>query len=169
MPNHPLIHSFLNIACALIMVWLLSGCGYQLQKPLSIDQQLQPVYVEGPIGLTVEIKRLLISHGIAVSRKKSGASSSIYIDTIDNIDRSTSVSFDGRDAERLLLNQVAVSWRRGPQNLIEPTIISAETVQLANPDRRASQRSESELLTKELHMELADKTLQLIRHTAPSH
>ena len=41
----------MNLAIVLAIAVLPSGCGYQLQKPLSIENAEQPVYVDGDLLL----------------------------------------------------------------------------------------------------------------------
>ena len=80
---------------------LLTACGYQLQKPIAVDDNTQPVYVDGDRLLSLALKQQLRSNGIALASNSSNANSIITVVVVDNENRSYSVSADARDAEAL--------------------------------------------------------------------
>lgn len=169
----------------LLTATLLSSCGYQLQKPLSIEAQAQPVYVEGSLLLSIQLKRELIANNIHVSNDRHSAKSIISIHSINYDNRSFSVSKDGHDAEiqRNLSAEVKWVYKNNPagasaltavhasdessderRTILPYTVVSAEIVQVQNPDNKAAQQQESELLLRELHAEIITKTISLIRY-----
>jgi len=157
-----------TIIAAIIL--LLTACGYQLQKPIAVDDNTQPVYVEGDRLLSLALKQQLRSNGIALVSNASSASSIITVALIDNDSRSYSVSVDARDAEALRSMAASIEWHRiatsesSDRTLIQKTIVDAEVVQIQNPDNVAAQNSEGEILVRELRERLVEKMISLIRY-----
>ncbi len=149
---------------------LLTACGYQLQKPIAVDDNTQPVYVDGDRLLSLALKQQLRSNGIALASNSSNANSIITVVVVDNENRSYSVSADARDAEALRSMTASIEWHRiiGGKNsnrtLIQKTIVDAEVVQIKNPDNVAAQNSEGEILVRELRERLVEKMVSLIRY-----
>ena len=153
-----------------VITLLLTACGYQLQKPIAVDDNTQPVYVEGDRLLSLALKQQLRSNGIALVSNASSANSIITVALVDNESRSYSVSVDARDAEALRSMAASIEWHRiatsegGDRTLIQKTIIDAEVVQIQNPDNVAAQNSEGEILVRELRERLVEKMISLIRY-----
>lgn len=149
---------------------LLSACGYQLQKPLSLAASTQPIYIEGDRRISLALKQQLRSNGIEIAEKSSAASSVITVSLIDNDRRSYSISVDARDAETLRSMTAAIEWRyranknNSSRQLLKKSLVSAEVVQVKNPDNVAAQSSESEILMRELRERLVEKMISLIRY-----
>ena len=149
---------------------LLTACGYQLQKPIAMDDNTQPVYVEGDRLLSLALKQQLRSNGIALVSNASSASSIITVALVDNESRSYSVSVDARDAEALHSMAASIEWHRiatsegSDRTLIQKTVVDAEVVQIQNPDNVAAQKSEGEILVRELRERLVEKMISLIRY-----
>ena len=165
--------SWLNIKATTIVViaLLLSACGYQLQKPLVVEANTQPVYVEGDRLISLALKQQLRSNGIQIAKTTSAANSVITVAVINTDNRSYSVSADARDAEILRSMTASIEWHHraakknsNAQRLLEKTFISTEVVQVKNPDNVAAQNSESETLLRELRERLAEKMINLIRY-----
>ena len=162
----------LTIKATLIAVitLLLTACGYQLQKPITIDDSIQPVYIDGDRLMSLALKQQLRSNGIALATNSSTANSIITIVVVDDENRSYSVSADARDAEVLRSMAASIEWHRiiGSKNsnrtLIQKTIVDAEVVQIKNPDNVAAQNSEGEILVRELRERLVEKMVSLIRY-----
>ena len=157
------------IIIATIML-LLTACGYQLQKPIAVDDNTQPVYVEGDRLLSIALKQQLRSNGITLANNASSANSIITVALIDNDSRSYSVSIDARDAEALRSMVASIEWHRiatsenDDRTLIPKTAVDAEVVQIQNPDNVAAQNSEGEILVRELRERLVEKMISLIRY-----
>ena len=149
---------------------LLTACGYQLQKPIAVDDNTQPVYVEGDRLLSIALKQQLRSNGITLASNASSANSIITVALIDNDSRSYSVSIDARDAEALRSMVASIEWHRiatsenDDRILIPKTAVDAEVVQIQNPDNVAAQNSEGEILVRELRERLVEKMISLIRY-----
>jgi len=149
---------------------LLTACGYQLQKPIAVDDNTQPVYVEGDRLLSIALKQQLRSNGITLASNASSANSIITVALIDNDSRSYSVSIDARDAEALRSMVASIEWHRiatsenDDRTLIPKTAVDAEVVQIQNPDNVAAQNSEGEILVRELRERLVEKMISLIRY-----
>ena len=149
---------------------LLTACGYQLQKPIAVDDNTQPVYVEGDRLLSIALKQQLRSNGITLANNASSANSIITVALIDNDSRSYSVSIDARDAEALRSMVASIEWHRiatsenDDRILIPKTAVDAEVVQIQNPDNVAAQNSEGEILVRELRERLVEKMISLIRY-----
>ena len=149
---------------------LLSACGYQLQRPIALDDNTQPVYVDGDRLISIALKQQLRSNSIAIASTASSAKSIITVALIDNDSRSYSVSADARDAESLRSMAASIEWHRiaASENiertLIEKTVVNAEVVQTQNPDNVAAQDSEGEILIRELRARLVEKMISLIRY-----
>ena len=153
-----------------VIALLLTACGYQLQKPIAMDDNTQPVYVDGDRLLSLALKQQLRSNGIALVSNASSANSIITVALVDNDSRSYSVSVDARDAEALRSMAASIEWHRiatsesSDRTLIQKTIIDAEVVQIQNPDNVAAQNSEGEILVRELRERLVEKMISLIRY-----
>ena len=153
-----------------VITLLLTACGYQLQKPISVDDTTQPVYVGGDRLLSITLKQQLRSNGVALVSNASSANSIITVGLINNDSRSYSVSIDAREAEVLRSMAASIGWHRiatsgnGDRTLIPETVVDAEVVQIKNPDNVAAQNSESEMLVRELRERLVEKMISLIRY-----
>jgi len=153
-----------------VIALLLTACGYQLQKPIAMDDNTQPVYVDGDRLLSLALKQQLRSNGIALVSNASSANSIITVALVDNDSRSYSVSVDARDAEALRSMAASIEWHRiatsesSDRTLIQKTIVDAEVVQIQNPDNVAAQNSEGEILVRELRERLVEKMISLIRY-----
>lgn len=153
-----------------VIALLLTACGYQLQKPIAMDDNTQPVYVDGDRLLSLALKQQLRSNGIALVSNASSANSIITVALVDNDSRSYSVSVDARDAEALRSMAASIEWHRiatsesSDRTLIQKTIVDAEVVQIQNPDNVAAQNSEGEILVRELRERLIEKMISLIRY-----
>ena len=153
-----------------VITFLLTACGYQLQKPIILDDNTQPVYVDGDRLISIVLKQQLRSNSIATVSNASSAKSIIKVALIDNDSRSYSVSANARDAESLRSMAASIEWHRiaASENiertLIQKTIVNAEVVQTQNPDNVAAQNSEGEILIRELRERLVEKMINLIRY-----
>ena len=153
-----------------VIALLLTACGYQLQKPIAMDDNTQPVYVDGDRLLSLALKQQLRSNGIALVSNASSANSIITVALVDNDSRSYSVSVDARDAEALRSMAASIEWHRiaisenSDRTLIQKTIVDAEVVQIQKPENVAAQNSEGELLIRELRGRLVEKMISLIRY-----
>ena len=153
-----------------VIALLLTACGYQLQKPIAMDDNTQPVYVDGDRLLSLALKQQLRSNGIALVSNASSANSIITVALVDNDSRSYSVSVDARDAEAVRSMAASIEWHRiatsesSDRTLIQKTIVDAEVVQIQNPDNVAAQNSEGEILVRELRERLVEKMISLIRY-----
>lgn len=145
---------------------LQTGCGYQLQKPLVLDATLQPVYIEGDSSFKILLVRRLQAQDLALTNSPTSANSRIKITAANQEQRSASVSSDGRDAEHLSLNSVYLSWLKGNEIIIPPTLITAEAIQIGNPEQLTAQQAESDLINTEIRNEIIDKALRLIRYAS---
>ena len=153
-----------------VITLLLTACGYQLQKPIALDDSTQPVYVDGDRLITIALKQQLRTNSIALASNPSSAKSIITVALVDNDSRSYSVSIDARDAEVLRSMEASIEWHRiavaesSERTLIEKTVVNAEVVQTQKPENVAAQNSEGELLTRELRGRLVEKMMSLIRY-----
>jgi len=135
-----------------------------------MDDNTQPVYVDGDRLLSLALKQQLRSNGIALVSNASSANSIITVALVDNDSRSYSVSVDARDAEALRSMAASIEWHRiatsesSDRTLIQKTIVDAEVVQIQNPDNVAAQNSEGEILVRELRERLVEKMISLIRY-----
>ena len=135
-----------------------------------MDDNTQPVYVDGDRLLSLALKQQLRSNGIALVSNASSANSIITVALLDNDSRSYSVSIDARDAEVLRSMEASIEWHRiavaesSERTLIEKTVVNAEVVQTQKPENVAAQNSEGELLTRELRGRLVEKMMSLIRY-----
>ena len=159
-----------KLAIIAAITLLLTACGYQLQKPIAMDDNTQPVYVEGDRLLSLTLKQQLRSNGIELVSNSSSASSIITVALVDNESRSYSLSVDARDAEVLRSMAASIEWHRiatsgnSDRTLIQKIVVDAEVVQIKNPDNVAAQNSESEILVRELRERLVEKMINLIRY-----
>ncbi len=155
-------------AIVILATLIISGCGYQLQQPLLAEATLQPIYIDAQTQWKVSLTRQLMANNITVTKNRNIAGSVITLQQVDRSNRSLSVSAEGRDAERLRSVNVQLAWISKQQTLIAPVILSAEREQLTNPEQRAAQQRESELVDNELTQMITTKTLQLIRYAQHS-
>ena len=143
---------------------IIGGCGYQLQQPLLTEAALQPIYINAQTQWKVSLTRQLMANNIKVTKNRNTAGSVITLQQVERSNRSLSVSAEGRDAERLRSVNVQLAWISKQGTLIAPVILSAEREQLTNPEQRAAQQRESELVDNELTQMITTQTLQLIRY-----
>jgi len=148
----------------IVLFQCITSCGYQLQKPLLIEDHLQPIYVSGNLLLSNALTRKLREQSIVIANNAANARSFMRIELIDASTRELSISHDGRTAEnsRNLLAQL--EWRSSEKQLLD-TIISANANQSSNPENQAAQQAEAELIAGELQQKLIATAMQRIRHT----
>ena len=155
-------------AVFILATLIISGCGYQLQQPLVAEAALQPIYIDAQTQLKVSLTRQLRANNITVTKNRNAAGSVITLQQVDRSNRSLSVSAEGRDAERLRSVNVQLAWVSKQRTLITPVLLSAEREQLTNPEQRAAQQRESELVDNELTQMITAQALQLIRYAQHS-
>lgn len=167
----------IKLAIVLAIVILPSGCGYQLQKPVSINNAEQPVYVDGDLLLALALKRQLTLNNIGTSKRLSSAGSVVSVALIDDDSRSYSISLDGRNAEVLRTMKASIEWRSvdskktnisDSRELLPRSVVSAEQVQIQNPDSVTAQTREAESISKEMREALVAKMLNLMRYRSQS-
>ena len=155
-------------AVFILATLIISGCGYQLQQPLVAEVALQPIYIDAQTQWKVSLTRQLMANNITVTKNRNAAGSVITLQQVDRSNRSLSVSAEGRDAERLRSVNVQLAWVSKQRTLIAPVLLSAEREQLTNPEQRAAQQRESELVDNELTQMITAQALQLIRYAQHS-
>ena len=125
-----------------VIALLLTACGYQLQKPIAMDDNTQPVYVDGDRLLSLALKQQLRSNGIALVSNASSANSIITVALVDNDSRSYSVSIDARDAEALRSMAASIEWHRialaesSERTLIQKTVVECRSGSDTKPRER---------------------------------
>ncbi len=161
------------VSLMLFITILLTGCGYQLQKPLSVEINAQPIYIEGDLLLSIALKRQLVAEGLLISNKRSSANSTITLNNVDFESRNFSVSDEGKNAETQRNMSAGIKWKYNSENtendtgsrtLLPYSTVTTEIVQVKNLDNVAAQQSESDLLLREARDEIAEKMVQLIRY-----
>lgn len=156
--------------CLVVVTAIISGCGYQLQKPLQVSAQAQPIFIEGELLLGIALKRQLAANGISTTKLLRNAGSQVKIKLIEDDIRSYSVSLDGRNAEVQRSMSASIEWKLvnkdsdTEKQLLSQTTVSAEQVQIQNPDNVSAQASEAELIAQELREQLAEKMLNVMRY-----
>lgn len=145
-----------------LLILLVASCGYQLQKPLIIDDELQPIYISGDLLLSRALKRKLQEQQIVIANYTSNARSFIRIQLIKQDERELSVSHDGRTAEFIRRISAQLEWRSGEIRLLEVPI-HVQVIQSSNPDNQAAQQAEADLLTNELQHQIIEIALHRIR------
>lgn len=164
----------IKLILILAITILPSGCGYQLQKPLSINTAEQPVYVDGDLLLALALKRQLALNNISTSKKLSNAGSVVSVAIVDDDSRSYSISLDGRNAEVLRTMKASIEWRSvdskktNSRELLPRSVVSTEQVQIQNPDNVTAQTREAESIGKEMRETLVQKMLNLMRYRSHS-
>ncbi len=158
----------LRTLCFFGLVALLAGCGYQLQKPLAIAAEYQPVLVSGSPALATGLRRALRSEGIALTRNASDAASKMLVEDLDYDTHNLSVGSDGRNAERLQRISAQYSWTitradAKTETLAGPIALQREVIQLLQPGNPAAQAQETELLREELRAALVQDMLMIVR------
>lgn len=162
--------------------WLgLAGCGYQLQKPLSVDKSMQPVYIDGDLNLRLLLERELRALNIRSTEKISAARSIMSITIVENDTRNLTVSDDGRNAESMRRLVSQFSWRYNTgvsdtidnvpndRNIVESTLLETDATQINNPENYHAERAEAELVDQELRTEIINQILTRIRYAKPLH
>lgn len=167
----------IKLILILAITILPSGCGYQLQKPLSINTAEQPVYVDGDLLLALALKRQLALNNISTSKKLSNAGSVVSVAIVDDDSRSYSISLDGRNAEVLRTMKASIEWQSvdskktnssDSRELLPRSVVSTEQVQIQNPDNVTAQTREAESIGKEMRETLVEKMLNLMRYRSHS-
>jgi len=170
--------------------FFVASCGYQLQPALQLSNDFQPIYVEGELQLKTALRRALKRQSIQITDSRSLANSIVTLSNTHTESRGYSLSSDARNAEFLVIARATLQWRRSrfnseraPSNtepkqsdtnhtplstkdasLVPAVELSAETIQLQNPDQLNAQQQESSLVSEELRSALVEKMLRLIRY-----
>lgn len=154
-----------------------SGCGFQLARPLALNDELQPVLLNARDPLAVTLKRTLQSRGVKVldsafernaGSETNAAKTRLALRNIDREKRNYSVNFSGKNAEFLLSLKADVIWSELPgeesvvaKELFKKTI-EVETVILANPSNPGAERSEIRATERLLEQRFCENILLLM-------
>ncbi|MGB5324210.1 MAG: hypothetical protein WBN40_02135 [Pseudomonadales bacterium] len=154
------------ITRVLVCAIALAGCGYQLQKPLLLQQGWQPLFLDADINLQRVLRNELAKSNIAITRSRKQAGSVLTLRASDIAVRGISISFDGRDAELLRSIDAELAWRDASGQALAQAQLHSEQTQLASPERRAAQQREAARLDELLREKLVQQAIALLQHTA---
>tara|TARA_B100002019_G_C21245301_1_gene587943 strand:- start:1110 stop:1595 length:486 start_codon:yes stop_codon:yes gene_type:complete len=148
----------------LFISFFLCSCGYQLQKNLSIDSNLQPIYIDGDRRLTLLLSRELSIANIEVTNTPTQAFSTIKIKRKKSLEQPLTLNESGQSNQYSLTTQCLLSWKDNKLDayIILPTNLSARRIQLQNKDNILGQYSMKEKLVEQLDIELIEKALYRI-------
>ena len=158
----------------IILLFCLVGCGYQLQKPLVINDHRQAIFIDGDRLLALKLKKQLRSQGIIVCDTLGNAKSRITLAVIERDSRNLTLRDDSRDGQKAHRLSVTIEWLSLQKSeissqpistsvILPPTSVRAELVQLQNPDNVAAQQSTKERIEQQLGDRIIAKILHIIR------
>lgn len=158
----------------LILILLcLASCGYQLQKPLTISDHRQAIFIDGDRLLVLNLKKQLRNQGIVISNDISNANSRIKLSIVERESRNIALSAEGRDAQSLHRLTVSIEWLSLQKInaaalpltpiILASTNIYAESIQLKNPDNITAQQSTHDRIQEQLSERIINKILNIIR------
>lgn len=149
----------------LFILIFLCSCGYQLQKKISINSNLQPIYIDGDRRLTLLLSRKLSIANIEVTHSLNQASSIIKIKRQEGLDQTLTLDNSGISNQYSLTAQCLLSWKdkKLDEYIILPTNLSARRIQLKDKNNILGQYSMREKLVEQLDFELIEKTLYIIK------
>ncbi|MBT8150032.1 MAG: hypothetical protein KJO62_01430 [Gammaproteobacteria bacterium] len=157
------------MAMPVLLLGLVSGCGFQLQKPLVLNESWQPIFIDASGELRRALQRELLENNLSITRNRKNAGSTLALSAKPIETRSLSISFDGRDAEILRSLDTEMEWRDANGRLLANTGLSAEQSQLASPAQRAAQQREADALDQLLRADIAKQALAILRHPVIEH
>lgn len=158
---------FINPLFVLLSLLIIQSCGYQLQKPLVIDDQYQPVFVPGNNELSFALRSNLESQGITTTSSSNNAGSTAEL-TSNSIDaRGITLAQDGLIAETQLFKSGLFKWYSSNEVFVEQTELSSERIQTINADTPNAMKKESQTIIKNINNALARQAIQLMKTFNP--
>jgi LPS-assembly lipoprotein len=159
----------LSIA-ALVLVGLLSGCGFALRGTTTLPPALQPLHFEtvdsnSPIGRAV--LRVLTDNKVVLANEPAAEGYRLGIGNESSSERAISVNANARAGEYELTMAVQYQLRQGANIVIAPQALTLSKVYLADPENAVAKNEEAELIRSEMRKELAQQILRRLQAFKP--
>lgn len=152
---------FVILTLMLLMLSMLSACGFALRGSASLPaalQTLQVVSVDANSDLMREVNRALRSSGVTVV--DTAANYRLGLGRETGVERTLSVNSNARAGEYELELSVLFQLSQGGTTVLGPETIALSRVYLSDPENAVAKSEEAELIHQEMRRELAQ---QLIR------
>ena len=147
----------------MLLIFVVSGCGFQLRGELDISSEISPLYLERNTAfkLARELKLILATNNISVTDDPGRASTQLTLLTEETGRRVLTVDGDGRAREYLLTYTVnflvntgqAVTEQSAKQEMIESVSLSRSL--LFDTEAVLAVTNESEILYKDMRRNAA--------------
>ena len=155
MPRYP------KLLISILIVNLLSACGFHLRGNLDFPPGIEPFYISSANPndrLHLELVNIFNASDIELAKRPDEANYQLVISSQKKDKRSTAIGNDGRIAEYQLIESVTFLIKdksgqvvTGPNNMTERRTLQN------NPNRVISTESEEQLIRDEMEKSLARK------------
>ncbi len=152
------------LACCLVAVASLTGCGFQLRGTVEIPPDLSPAYVAGGGGTANFLRHSFESHGRTLAASAAEARLIIRVPTEDRSIRVMSVNREGKVIAQELGLRVRFE-ATAPDGTVK---LAAQDIRLVrdfvNPDTEVlGKQLEADLIFEDMQHEAAERILQRLR------
>lgn len=155
----------LKSSAVLVLIALLSGCGFTLRGTAELSPALQPLYVdvENTTAISREVVRVLVDNNISLTNDTAAASHRLEVGGETSSERAISVNATARAGEYELVMSVQFQLRRGAEIVLQPQQLTTSKVYLADPENAVAKNEEAELIRTEMRKELAQQILRRLQ------
>lgn len=153
-----------RLACLLLSLALLGGCGFHLRDYYALPTSLQPIYIGGDAGNSItagNIRQLLQSEEIDLTPAPTGANFLLLLSDEDRERRIVSLDRRGRIAEIGLIAGISFELvNREGVTVLGPQRVEERRTIVNNPDNVISTSEEEALTRTEMAQTLAANLLR---------
>jgi LPS-assembly lipoprotein len=155
----------LKHAGVIVLLALLSGCGFTLRGTAQLPEAMQPLYVDvtNTTAMTRELVRVFSDNHTALAPDAGSARYRLDVAGETSNERAISVNATARAGEYELTMGVQFQLRRGAEVVLGPQALSTSKVYLADPENAVAKNEEAELIRTEMRKELAQQILRRLQ------
>ena len=150
--------NYLHHLKIILLVSVISGCGFQLRGSLDMSEEISPLYLQenSAIALARELKLLLATNNISVIDKLIRSNSQLALTSENKSRRVLTVDGDGRAREYLLSYTVnfTIHFNQPEKQQLKESISMSRSL-LFNTDAVLAVTNESEVLYKDMQRNAA--------------
>jgi LPS-assembly lipoprotein len=162
-PATALTIKYLRYLSVMLLIIVVSGCGFQLRGALDLSDEISPLYLErnSVFKLARELKLLLATNNISVTDDMGRSSTQLTLLTEEKNRRVLTVDGDGRVREYLLtytINFLVNTERSAPDQSVKKEMVESISLSrslLFDTEAVLAVTNESEILYKDMRRNAA--------------
>lgn len=154
----------------LLLLSLVSGCGFALRGDVALPDTLQPVYIASnreSVELRDSLERQLVINAIDVTSRRKEAKLILELKLLKEDTRSVALDNEARDAEYALFESASISLRDAEgEPLHGPRVLQQRRIIVNDPDNPVGEETESEIVRSEMLEQLSIRIAQQLEYWA---